>query len=213
MSIEVETVVAVSVMMAVFSAVAAVGTSIVLGAGYERLRTGFEVIRKQTGFFSDSIHKLEQKMEIVDEQTGKFSEAISTMEMKVNNVGEQANAFTGSMQKLEKKVEVVDKQAGFFGDAIHKLEKKVDLVSDHEEVVAEKLEQHSDADVISVGKTEALVTHAESLLTQMSAIADKMTQDKDKDDRADLGFAEASSNSFAHYTHMPAVDAGGHSYN
>ena len=66
MSIEVETVVAVSVMMAVFSAVAAIGTSIVLGAGFERLRGGFEVIRKQTGFFSDAIHKLEEKMEPVD---------------------------------------------------------------------------------------------------------------------------------------------------
>ena len=55
--------------MAVFSAVAAVGTSIVLGAGFERLRTGFEVIRKQTGFFSDAIHKLEEKMDVVDEQT------------------------------------------------------------------------------------------------------------------------------------------------
>lgn len=213
MSIEVETVVAVSVMMAVFSAVAAVGTSIILGAGYERLRTGFEVIRKQTGFFSDSIHKLEQKMEIVDEQTSKFSDAISTMEMKVNNVGEQANAFSGSIQKLEKKVDIVDKQTGFFGDAIHKLEKKVDLVSDHEEVVAEKLEMHRDADVISVGKTEALVTHAEFLLTQMSAIADKMSQEKEMRQDAELEFSRANNSSFAHYTHMPAIDAEEQRYN
>ena len=202
MSIEVETIVAVSVMMAVFSAVAAIGTSIVLGAGFERLRGGFEVIRKQTGFFSDAIHKLEEKMEVVDEQTGKFSQSISVMETKVNNVGEQANAFTESMQRLENKVDIVDKQAGFFGDAIHKLEKKVDMVSEHEEVVAEKLEKQADADVISVGKTEALVSHAEELLSQMDALADKMNTQQ-----------TPSMESFAHYTHTPATDAGHAGYN
>lgn len=201
MSIEVETIVAVSVMMAVFSAVAAVGTSIVLGAGFERLRNGFEVIRKQTGFFSDAIHKLEEKMEVVDGQTTKFSQSIAIMETKVSNVGEQANAFTDSMQKLEKKVDIVDKQAGFFGDAIHRLEKKVDQVNEHEELVAEKLAQHADAEVISVGKTEALVSHAEQLLSQMGALADKMDQ------------KSLNMDSFAHYTHTPATDAGHAGYN
>ena len=201
MSIEVETIVAVSVMMAVFSAVAAVGTSIVLGAGFERLRNGFEVIRKQTGFFSDAIHKLEEKMEVVDEQTNSFSKSMAVMETKVNNVGEQANAFTDSMQKLEKKVEVVDKQAGFFGDAIYRLEKKVEQVNEHEEMVAERLEQNADAEVISVGKTEALVSHAEQLLSQMGALADKMDQ------------KSLNMDSFAHYTHMPATDSGHAGYN
>ena len=56
MTMEVETIVAVSLMMAVFSAIAAIGTSVVLGAGFERLRSGFEVIRKQTGFFLSLIH-------------------------------------------------------------------------------------------------------------------------------------------------------------
>lgn len=206
MSIEVETVVAVSVMMAVFSAVAAVGTSIVLGAGFERLRTGFEVIRKQTGFFSDAIHKLEEKMEVVDEQTGKFSHSISVMETKVNNVGEQANAFTESVQRLENKVDIVDKQTGFFGDAIHKLEKKVEMVSEHEDVVADKLEKQADSDVISVGKTEALVSHAEQLLNRMGDLADKMSSDQQSQ-------AVPSMDSFAHYTHTPATDAGHAGYN
>tara|TARA_R110001592_G_scaffold20926_9_gene84631 strand:- start:17074 stop:17712 length:639 start_codon:yes stop_codon:yes gene_type:complete len=212
MSIEVETVVAVSVMMAVFSAVAAVGTSIVLGAGFERLRTGFEVVRKQTGFFSDAIHKLEEKMEVVDEQTGKFSQSISVMEAKVNNVGDQANAFIDSVQSLEKKVDIVDKQTGFFGDAIYKLEKKVDMVSTHEEVVSEKLEQHADADVISIGKTEALVSHAEKLLLQMGALADKISTDQQAQP-AQILDNSASMESFAHYTHMPATDAGHAGYN
>lgn len=215
MSIEVETVVAVSVMMAVFSAVAAVGTSIVLGAGFERLRSGFEVISKQTGFFSDAIHKLEHKMEVVDDQTGKFSRSIEVMEAKVTSVGEQANAFTGSIQSLERKVEVVDKQAGYFGDAIHRLEDKVGKVSAHEDVLSEKIEQHADADVLSVGKTEALVSHAEALLTQMGAIADKMSEKPVtlSQDISDEGQSMASVHGFAHYTHAPATDAGGVSYN
>ncbi|MFN3701176.1 MAG: hypothetical protein ACK4VI_06605 [Alphaproteobacteria bacterium] len=125
MTLEVETVIAVSLMMAVFSAVAAVGTSIVLGAGFERLRTGFEVIRKQTGFFSDAIHKLEQRVETVDKQASQFDTAMQQLETKVGNVGEQANVFCESIQKLEQKVEVVDKQTGFFTDALHRLEKKL----------------------------------------------------------------------------------------
>lgn len=174
MTLEVETVVAVSLMMAVFSAVAAVGTSIILGAGFERLRSGFEVVRKQTGFFSDALHKLEQKVEVVDQQTGQFSESMRTMEAKVTNVGEQANAFTETVGKLEEKVELVDKQTGFFSDAIHKLEQKVDSVSTHEQVLSDKMEQHADADLISTEKTDALVSHAEDLLTQMTSLADRM---------------------------------------
>lgn len=183
MSVEVETIVAVSVMMAVFSAVAAIGTSIVLGAGFERLRTGFEVIRKQTGFFSDAIHKLEDKMDIVDEQTGKFAHAMTIMEKKVNNVGDQANAFTDTVQDLEKKVDVVNKQTGFFGDAIHRLEQKVEQVSAHENVIAERLEENADSEVISIGKTEALVSHAEDLLMQMGALADRMSENSSDDNK------------------------------
>ncbi len=206
MSVEVETIVAVSVMMAVFSAVAAIGTSIVLGAGFERLRSGFEVIRKQTGFFSDAIHQLEQKMDVVDDQTGKFSRAISVMENKVNNVGDQANAFTQTVQGLERKVEVVDKQTGFFGDAIHRLEDKVDKVIAHEDVISERIEQHADADVISVGKTEALVSHAEELLLQMGAIADKMSERSEDAPSTDIhnGFSgsQFGDQGFASYAYL-----------
>lgn len=204
MSLEVETVVAVSVMMAVFSAVAAVGTSIVLGAGFERLRSGFEVIRKQTGFFSDAIHRLEEKMEVVDDQTGKFSHSIQVMEQKVNNVGEQANAFTGAVKSLEEKVDIVDKQTGFFGEAIHKLEKKVDSVNAYEDVVNEKIEKHADADLISVGKTEALVSQAESLLSRMGVLADQMSgnvMDSRSDDTQALDMQ-----SFSGYAHMYSSD-------
>ncbi|MCL4677444.1 MAG: hypothetical protein KJ017_02490 [Alphaproteobacteria bacterium] len=177
MSLEVETVVAISIMMAVFSAVAAVGTSIVLGAGFERLRAGFDVVRKQTGFFSDAINKLEKKMEQVDAETGRVTHAINQMEAKVANVGEQANAFSESVQVLERKVEIVDKQAGYFGDAIHKLEQKIDTLDAHEDVIKAKLAEHADADLISTSKTEALVSHAEDLLTRMTMLAGQMEKD------------------------------------
>ncbi|MBI1301819.1 MAG: hypothetical protein GC137_09215 [Alphaproteobacteria bacterium] len=205
MSVEVETIVAVSIMMAVFSAVAAIGSSIVLGVGFERLRSGFEVIRKQTGFFSDAIHKLEEKMEVVDGQTNKFSEAISIMEAKVNNVGDQANAFNDSMVKLSKKVDIVDKQAGFFGDAIHKLEQKVELVNEHEETLSQRIEKQADSDVLSIGKTEALVSHAEALLTQMGVLADKMSQEK--------AMRELQNESFASFIQPRASENGSISYN
>lgn len=174
MTLDVETIVAVSLMMAVFSAVAAVGTSLVLGAGFERLRNGFEVVRKQTGFFSDAIHKLEQKVEIVDKQAQNFTQSMNSLEAKVSNVGDQANVFSDTVSKLEKKVSIVDKQAGFFSEALHKLEKKVDMTDKHEEIVADKLEASAENDLISTGKAEALVAHAENLLSQVSTLATKI---------------------------------------
>jgi chromosome segregation ATPase len=179
MTLDVETIVAVSLMMAVFSAVAAVGTSLVLGAGFERLRNGFEVVRKQTGFFSDAIHKLEEKVDIVDQQTNKFSASINALDAKVTNVGEQANIFSDTVASLEKKVGVVDSQTGFFSDALHKLEKKVELSNQHEEIVAEKLEKSAENDLISTGKAEALVAHAEDLLSQVGALATKIQVQQD----------------------------------
>ncbi|MCB1533031.1 MAG: hypothetical protein KDJ35_09210 [Alphaproteobacteria bacterium] len=200
MTLDVETVVAVSIMMAVFSAVAAVGTSIVLGAGFERLRSGFEVIKKQTGFFSDTLYKLEKKVEVVDEQTNNFSNSIETLKAQVSGVGEQANAFSASMQKLEKKVEVVDKQAGFFGNAIHNLEKKIDTIGQHEQIVSEKMEKAAGTDLISTGKAEALVSHAEDLLTQVSMLADKIqTQDIRQQTAQDLRLSLPQN--LLHYAH------------
>lgn len=169
MTLEVETVVAVSLMMAVFSAVAAVGTSIVLGAGFERLRAGFDIVRKQTGFFSDAIHKLEQKVEVVDKQASDFSHSIHTLEGKVLNVGEQADLFVSSVQKLEQKVEIVDKQSGFFSDSLYRLEKQIETINAQEQVIAEKVERMSDvSDLISAAGKDAT---SSSLLVEMTSLS------------------------------------------
>lgn len=207
MTMEVETIVAVSLMMAVFSAIAAIGTSVVLGAGFERLRSGFEVIRKQTGFFSDAIHKLEQKVEDVDGQANAFSHSIHQMEAKVNGVGEQANAFMTTVQKLEKDVEVVNKQTGFFSQAINKLDKKIDTISAHEEVVSEKMQAAAGNDLISTGKAEALVSHAEDLLSQMSTLALKMSEPKQEADHAPQGLRLSIPRNLSHSVPQSGMQA------
>ena len=167
MTLEVETVMAVSLMMAVFSAIAAVGTSIVLGAGFERLRAGFDIVRKQTGFFSDAIHKLEQKVEVVDKQASDFSHSIHTLEGKVLNVGEQADLFVSTVNKLEQKVDIVDKQSGFFSDSLYKLEKQIETINAQEQQIAEKVERMSDtSDLISAAGKGASV----NLLVEMGSL-------------------------------------------
>lgn len=66
MSVDAETYIVISLMFAVFAAVAAVGSSMVLGAGFERLRAGFELVRRQSGFSADAIHKLDQRTQKLD---------------------------------------------------------------------------------------------------------------------------------------------------
>ncbi len=63
----------ISLSFAVFAAVTAVGSALVLGIGFERLRNGFEnlrsgfdVISKQTGFFSTAIHELDEKVDALE---------------------------------------------------------------------------------------------------------------------------------------------------
>lgn len=66
MEVSVETYLVVALAFAVFSAVTAIGSSLVLGIGFERLRAGFEIVRKQTGYFSDAIFTLEKRVDAQD---------------------------------------------------------------------------------------------------------------------------------------------------
>lgn len=104
MSVSADMYIVISLMFAVFAAVAAVGTSVVLGAGFERLRSGFEIIKKQTGFFADAIYKLDQRTAELNEKAIQLNEAVNGMSQKV---------------------ERVEKQTGFFSDAIHSLEQQI----------------------------------------------------------------------------------------
>lgn len=68
-----ETYVVVSLAFAVFAAVTAIGSAIVLGVGYERLRAGLErvkegldLLNRQTGFFSTALFKLENRVDAID---------------------------------------------------------------------------------------------------------------------------------------------------
>lgn len=135
-----ETYIVVSLLMAVFAAVTALGTSLVLGVGFERLRAGFEVIKKQTGFFSDAIHNLEEK---------------------VDNVDKQATLASASLEKLEGKVDIVDKQSSFFSMALHNLEQKVDNLPAKQ---AEVVQEPADDSFIHAAREETLGARADSLL-------------------------------------------------
>lgn len=104
MSVSADMYIVISLMFAVFAAVAAVGTSLVLGVGFERLRAGFEIVKKQTGFFADAIHKLDERAEILDRQQAQMKESV----VSVTN-----------------RVERVEKQTGFFFDSLHSLEAQI----------------------------------------------------------------------------------------
>ncbi len=96
MSMEIETVLVVSVMMAVFSTVMAVGTAIVLGAAFKRLSYGFEIIKKQTGFFSDTIYMLEENIDNISKTISNMDKKDIEIENKINIVRRQIS-FLGTL--------------------------------------------------------------------------------------------------------------------
>lgn len=104
MTISPETYIVISLMFAVFAAVAAVGTSVVLGAGFERLRAGFDLVKRQSGFFADAIYKLDQRTQKLDEEQSKLKSGLY-------NVGERMDR--------------VEKQVTFMGDAVSSLEQRI----------------------------------------------------------------------------------------
>lgn len=77
-----EVYVVVALAFAVFAAVSAIGSAIVLGIGYERLRAGLERVKegldlvgRQAGFFSNELYRIDQK---VDELSAPKSRLRST---------------------------------------------------------------------------------------------------------------------------------------
>lgn len=94
-----EVYVVVALAFAVFAAVSAVGSAIVLGIGYERLRFGLERVKegldlvgRQTGFFSSELYRLDQK---VDEMAAKPKKAAAksrtkTKKTKLPEVAQEA---------------------------------------------------------------------------------------------------------------------------
>lgn len=104
MNVSAEMYIVVSLMFAVFAAVAAVGTSIVLGVGFERLRAGFEIVKRQSGFFAEAIYKLDERTKEISEQNGKLRESISVMTDKVERVEKTTGFFSDAIQSLEQKI-------------------------------------------------------------------------------------------------------------
>lgn len=80
MTIGIETCLVIALAFAVFAAVTALGSSLVLGIGFERLRAGFEVVKSQTGFFSESIHKMDKRLGNVEKQGEYVFRTLHTLE-------------------------------------------------------------------------------------------------------------------------------------
>jgi hypothetical protein len=80
-----ETCLIIALSFAVFSAVATVGASLALGIGFERLRAGYEVIRKQTGYFSDQIYRLDKRVETLERDDRPVSADTSPREHMVED--------------------------------------------------------------------------------------------------------------------------------
>ncbi len=94
-----ETYIVVSLLMAVFAAVATIGTALVLGIGFERLRGGFEVIRKQTAFFSDAIRKLEEKSDNLDQRTVSLEQQTVILDHRTSSLEEQHNELVRTLKE------------------------------------------------------------------------------------------------------------------
>jgi hypothetical protein len=104
MSISAETYIVISLMFAVFAAVAAVGTSVVLGAGFERLRAGFDHIRRQSGFFADAIYKLDQRTQKLDEETAKLKSGMGSVHDRMDRVEKQTTFVVEAVNSLEHRI-------------------------------------------------------------------------------------------------------------
>ena len=104
MSVSADMYIVISIMFAVFAAVSAVGSSLVLGVGFERLRAGFEVIKKQTGFFADAIHKLDQRTDMLDKQQAELKQSVSGVSERVEKVEKQSSFFFDSLYSLEAQI-------------------------------------------------------------------------------------------------------------
>jgi hypothetical protein len=104
MSVDAETYIVISLMFAVFAAVAAVGTSVVLGAGFERLRAGFETIKRQSGFFADAIYKLDQRTQKLDEETSKLKSGIHGVYDRMERVEKQTTFIADAVNSIEQRI-------------------------------------------------------------------------------------------------------------
>jgi hypothetical protein len=104
MSVSAETYIVISLMFAVFAAVAAIGTSVVLGAGFERLRAGFEIIKNQSGFFADAIYKLDLKTQALDQQTAQLKAGLQDNTERVVRVEKQTQFIGDEMNELQQRI-------------------------------------------------------------------------------------------------------------
>lgn len=115
MMISIETFMLVSLAFAVFAAITAIGASILLSVGYERLRNtmqrlkeGLDLVSRQTGFFAEALHRLDQKVDTVETNTQRFSDSIDNLQTNVDRVDRQTGHFSNTLHQLEEKLKEID---------------------------------------------------------------------------------------------------------
>ena len=104
MSVSVETYIVISLMFAVFAAVAAVGTSVVLGAGFERLRAGFDQVRRQSGFFADAIYKLDQRTQALDQEQSKLKSGMNILGERMERTEKTHTFLADAITSVEQRI-------------------------------------------------------------------------------------------------------------
>lgn len=102
MTLSVETLLVVTLALAVFSAITALGGSLVFGIGYERLSSGFEIVRKQTAYFSDAIFKLEKRVSEHDKKIASVGGAgAERAESLVRHAEDMLNELNHLAQRMQ----------------------------------------------------------------------------------------------------------------
>ncbi len=104
MSVSVETYIVISLMFAVFAAVAAVGTSVVLGAGFERIRAGLDQVRRQSGFFADAIYKLDQRTQKLDEDHIKLKSGMNSLGERMGRTEKTHTFLADAITSVEQRI-------------------------------------------------------------------------------------------------------------
>ncbi len=104
MSVSVETYIVISLMFAVFAAVAAVGTSVVLGAGFERIRAGLDQVRRQSGFFADAIYKLDQRTQKLDEDQMKLKSGMNSLGERMDRTEKTHTFLADAITSVEQRI-------------------------------------------------------------------------------------------------------------
>lgn len=131
-----ETYMVVSLGFAVFAAVTAVGTSLVLGVGYERIRNGLDQVK--------------EGLDLVNKQTGYFADAIFKIDRKVADLDQgQQELMSMGVQEAQRAESLVNHAESLLNQARHEGRREVEV-----ENIFEKLSVNDDSHKVRVSRSQ-----------------------------------------------------------